>query len=67
MLLVYMRYVQLTRDKPIFSSEGILHKDYYRKGSGVKKKIFGLDPQGVWRQYKLIGGRTPVVKYYYYS
>jgi hypothetical protein len=36
------------RDKPIFSSERILHKDYYRKGSvGTKKNLVvslkGLD------------------------
>jgi hypothetical protein len=26
------------REKPIFSSERMLHKDYYRKGSVVKKE-----------------------------
>jgi hypothetical protein len=36
------------RDKPIFSSERMLHKDYYRKGSVEKKRplvmsLMGLD------------------------
>jgi hypothetical protein len=48
------------RDKPIFSSERMLHKNYYRKGS-VEKKISGRDPQGAWRQDELIGGKQPVV------
>jgi hypothetical protein len=29
----------LIRDNPIISSEKILHKDYYRKGSDEKKNI----------------------------
>jgi hypothetical protein len=33
------------RDKPIFASERMLHKDYYRKGS--VKKIYGRESQGV--------------------
>jgi hypothetical protein len=33
------------RDKLIFSSERMLHKDYDRKGS-VDKKVSGRDPQG---------------------
>jgi hypothetical protein len=49
------------RDKPIFSSEKMLHKDYYRKSS-VGKKIFALGPQGAWRQDELIGSKQPVVK-----
>jgi hypothetical protein len=35
------------RDKPMFSSEGMLHKDYYRKGSVEKiylvASLKGLD------------------------
>jgi hypothetical protein len=42
------------RDKPIFSSERTLHKDYYNKGLG-EKKFSGREPQGVWRQDELIG------------
>jgi hypothetical protein len=49
------------RDKPIFSSERMLHKDYYRKHS-VEKKISDRGPQGAWRQDELIGGKPPVVK-----
>jgi hypothetical protein len=49
------------RDKPIFSSDGTLHKDYYRKGA-VEKKISGRESQGASRQDELIGGKPPVVK-----
>jgi hypothetical protein len=35
------------RDKPIFSSETMLHTDYYHKGSVERKKqISGLEAQG---------------------
>jgi hypothetical protein len=37
------------RDIPIFSSERMLHKDYYRKSS-VGKQISGRGSQGAWRQ-----------------
>jgi hypothetical protein len=50
------------RDKPILSSERLLHKDYGRKSSVAKKKISGRDSQGAWRQDELIGGKPPVVK-----
>jgi hypothetical protein len=33
------------RDKPIFSSERMLHKDYYSKGS-VQKRISGHESHG---------------------
>jgi hypothetical protein len=33
------------RDNPIFSSERMLHEDYYRKGS-VEKKFSGRGSQG---------------------
>jgi hypothetical protein len=49
------------RDEPTFSSERMLHKDYYRKGS-VEKENSGHDPQGVWCQDELIGGKPPVAK-----
>jgi hypothetical protein len=39
----------------------MLRKDYDRKGS-VEKKSSVRDPQGAWRQDKLIGGKSPVVK-----
>jgi hypothetical protein len=29
----------VVRDKPIFSSERMLHKDYYRRGSVEKKNL----------------------------
>jgi hypothetical protein len=45
-----------TRDKPIFSSERMLHKDNYRKGS-VEKKISGCESQGACHQEELIGGK----------
>jgi hypothetical protein len=49
------------RDKPIFSAERMLHKDYYRRSS-TEKKISGRESQGAWRQDELIGGKPPVVK-----
>jgi hypothetical protein len=48
------------RDKPTFSSERILHKNYQIRGS--VKNIYGRDTQGAWRQGELIGGKPPVVK-----
>jgi hypothetical protein len=39
----------------------MLHKDYDRKGS-VVKKMSSREPQGAWRQDELIGGKPPVVK-----
>jgi hypothetical protein len=48
------------RDKPILSSERMLHKDYYRRSS-VEKKSSGRVSQGAWRQDELIGGKPPVV------
>jgi hypothetical protein len=50
------------RDKPTFSSERMLHKDYDRKGSVAKKKNSGRESQRAWRQDELIGGGPPVVK-----
>jgi hypothetical protein len=48
---------------PIFLSERMLHKDYYRKCSvgGVSIKV-SSEYQGAWRQDELIGGKPPVVK-----
>jgi hypothetical protein len=48
-------------DKRIFSSERMLHQDYYRKGS-VGGKISGSGSQGALSQGKLICGKPPVVK-----
>jgi hypothetical protein len=45
----------------IFSSDRMLHKDYYRKGS-VEKKNSGCGSQGAWHQDELIGGKLPVTK-----
>jgi hypothetical protein len=65
--MLYVRYVHLTKDqayswdKPIFSSERMLHKGYDCKGS-VEKKISGRAPQGAWHQDELIGCKQPVVK-----
>jgi hypothetical protein len=39
----------------------MLRQDNDHKGS-VEKKISGREPQGTWRQGKLIGGKPPVVK-----
>jgi hypothetical protein len=49
------------RDKPIFSSGRMLHKDYDRKSS-VEKKISGHKSQVTWREDELIGSKLPVVK-----
>jgi hypothetical protein len=46
----------------IFSSERMLHVDYYRKSS-VGKKISGRESQGAWRQDELNGGKPSVVKW----
>jgi hypothetical protein len=49
------------RDNPIFLSETILHKDYYRKDS-AEKTISGSECQGAWRRDELIGGKPPGVE-----
>jgi hypothetical protein len=49
------------RDKPIFSSEMMLQKDYSRRSS-IEKEICDRGSQGAWRQDELIGGKPPVVK-----
>jgi hypothetical protein len=49
-------------DRPNFSSERILNKDYDGKGSVAKKKISGRESQGARSQDELIGGKPPVVK-----
>jgi hypothetical protein len=58
---LYERQSIFIRKKPIFSSERMLHKDYYRKSS-VEKKISGRESQGALRRNELIGGKLPVVK-----
>jgi hypothetical protein len=51
------------RDRPIFSSETMLHKDYDGNGSvPKKKKNCNREPQYVWLQGELIGGKPLVVK-----
>jgi hypothetical protein len=41
----------VVRDKPIFSSERMLHKDYYRRSTAKKKKIWSWVSRGLtpWR------------------
>jgi hypothetical protein len=39
----------------------MLHKDYDHKGS-VEEEKSDREPQGVWCQDKLIGGKPPFVK-----
>jgi hypothetical protein len=60
--MLYVRYVHLTKgqDKTTLSSEGMLHKDYNRKGS--VEKISGRGSQGAWRRDELIGGKPSVAK-----
>jgi hypothetical protein len=53
--MLYVQYIHLTKVKAIhkrqtLSSESILHKVYDRKCSVAKKKIFGRESQGTWRQ-----------------
>jgi hypothetical protein len=40
----------------------MLRKDYDFEGSVAKKENSGRDPQGVWGQDELIGGKPPVIK-----
>jgi hypothetical protein len=48
-------------DKPIFSSERMLHMDYGCKGSVAKKNLV-MSLKGAWHQDELIGGKPSVVK-----
>jgi hypothetical protein len=56
-----LQTVTVTKDRPVLSSERMLHKDYDRKCS-VEKEITGRESPGVCRQDELIGGKPPVVK-----
>jgi hypothetical protein len=59
----YVRYKRpglFIRDKPIFPSERILHKDKDRKGSVGKKVQSWVST--AWRQDELVGGKQPVIK-----
>jgi hypothetical protein len=47
------------RDKPILSSDRMLHKEYDHKDS-VEKTICVNEPQGAWCQDELIGCKPPV-------
>jgi hypothetical protein len=40
----------------------MIQKDYNHRGSGAKIKFSGSEPQGAWRQDKLIDGKPPVAK-----
>jgi hypothetical protein len=48
------------REKPILSSEMVLHRDYDSKGS--VEKISGRESQKAWHQDKLIGGKPSVLR-----
>jgi hypothetical protein len=52
---------QFVKDRPILSSERMLHKDYDHKDS-VEKKIDGRESQSAWCQDELIDVKPPVVK-----
>jgi hypothetical protein len=49
-------------DRPILSSDRMLHKDYTRKCSVEKKNISGRESQGAFRQDERMGGKPTVVK-----
>jgi hypothetical protein len=49
------------RDKPIFSSERMLHKAYYRRSS-VEKQSLVVGLKGLDAKDEPIGGKPPVVK-----
>jgi hypothetical protein len=51
----------IVNDRPILSSERMLHKDYDRNGS-LEKKINGREPEGACRPDELSGGKLQVVK-----
>jgi hypothetical protein len=51
----------IVNDRPIISSERMLHKDYDCKCS-FENKNSGRESQGAWRQEELIGGKPPVVQ-----
>jgi hypothetical protein len=52
----------IVNDKPVLSSERMLHKDYDSKGSAEKRND-GRESEGTWPHDELIGGKPPVVKY----
>jgi hypothetical protein len=55
------RASNITKDRPILSSERMLYKDYDRRCS-IENKNSGRVSQGARRQDELIGGGPPVVK-----
>jgi hypothetical protein len=55
------RPISNVNDRPIISSERMLHKDYNLKCL-VGKIITGRESQGAYRQDELIGSKPPVVK-----
>jgi hypothetical protein len=56
------RPATIVNDRPILSSERMIHKDYNRKCSVGGEIITGRGSQGACRQDELIGGKPPVVK-----
>jgi hypothetical protein len=56
----WRRTAAIVNDRPILSSERMLHKDY--DGRCSIEKNSGHESQGARRQNELIGGKPPVVK-----
>jgi hypothetical protein len=56
------RPAAIVNDRPILSSEKMLHKDYISECSVGKYKITAREFQGACRQGEVIGGKPPVVK-----
>jgi hypothetical protein len=52
----------IVKDRPVLSSEGMLHEDYESKCSVEKKKNAGHESQGACHQDELVGGKPPNVK-----
>jgi hypothetical protein len=46
------------RDKPIFSSEGMLHKDYYSKSSVKKSLVVGLKGPGAKKNWLAVNRQS---------
>jgi hypothetical protein len=56
------RLSMFIREKPIFSLERMLRKEYERKD--LVKKYFDHELQEAWCQDELVGGKLPAVKYF---
>jgi hypothetical protein len=51
----------IVNDRPIFSSERMLYRDYDRRSS-TEENNSGRESQGARRQDELLGGKPSVVK-----